>query len=56
MAFLSKYRILRNDQEDLDEVEFNFGRAFHQLGEPGRFMCMSLQGLISLCQVFIHLL
>lgn len=32
MAFLNKYRTLRIDQDEMDEVEFNFGRAFHQLG------------------------
>jgi len=33
MAFLSQYRKLRGaDAADLDEVEFNFGRAFQQLG------------------------
>lgn len=34
MAFLSKYRIIRNeDANSMDEVEFNFGRAFQQLGK-----------------------
>ncbi|TFY70716.1 hypothetical protein EVG20_g2295 [Dentipellis fragilis] len=33
MAFLSKYREMRKeDLSGLDEVEFNFGRAFQQLG------------------------
>ncbi|KAM6492840.1 TPR-like protein [Amanita muscaria] len=33
MAFLSKYRELRQEETDaVGEVEFNFGRAFHQLG------------------------
>ncbi|EPS96052.1 hypothetical protein FOMPIDRAFT_1151328 [Fomitopsis schrenkii] len=33
MAFLSRYRTLRGaNSEDVDEVEFNFGRAFQQLG------------------------
>ncbi|KAF9821450.1 hypothetical protein IEO21_00696 [Rhodonia placenta] len=33
MAFLSRYRALRGaDAEGMDEVEFNFGRAFQQLG------------------------
>jgi hypothetical protein len=31
MAFLSKYRQLRSGEAE-DEVEYNFGRAFHQLG------------------------
>lgn len=31
MAFLSKYRNIRSTQA-ADEVEFNFGRAFQQLG------------------------
>jgi len=33
MAFLSRYRMLRDvDADGLEEVEFNFGRAFQQLG------------------------
>ncbi|TFY64254.1 hypothetical protein EVJ58_g2743 [Rhodofomes roseus] len=33
MAFLSRYRTIRGTHsEDVDEVEFNFGRAFQQLG------------------------
>ncbi|KAF8332446.1 hypothetical protein F5887DRAFT_996848 [Amanita rubescens] len=33
MAFLSKYRELRKEEENaIGEVEFNFGRTFHQLG------------------------
>ncbi|PFH45985.1 hypothetical protein AMATHDRAFT_8403 [Amanita thiersii Skay4041] len=33
MGFLSKYRELRKEEEDgAGEVEYNFGRAFHQLG------------------------
>ncbi|THV03835.1 TPR-like protein [Dendrothele bispora CBS 962.96] len=33
MAFLSKYRLLRgSDPAQLSEVDFNFGRAFQQLG------------------------
>lgn len=39
MAFLSKYRALRNDEGDMDEVEFNFGRAFHQLGRVQQNPC-----------------
>lgn len=33
MAFLSRYRAIRSQNRDyLSEVEFNFGRTFHQLG------------------------
>ncbi|PCH42829.1 TPR-like protein [Wolfiporia cocos MD-104 SS10] len=33
VAFLSQYRAIRgSNADDLDEVEFNFGRAFQQLG------------------------
>ena len=33
MAFLSRYRSLRqSNATGLDEIEFNFGRAFQQLG------------------------
>ena len=33
MAFLSKYRILRKEADKgVREVEYNFGRTFHQLG------------------------
>ena len=33
MAFLTKYRELRGETaEGLDEVEYNFGRVFQQLG------------------------
>lgn len=33
MAFLSRYRALRKSSpEGFDEIEFNFGRAFQQLG------------------------
>jgi general transcription factor 3C polypeptide 3 (transcription factor C subunit 4) len=33
MAFLSRYRLIRGSSaEGVDEVEFNFGRAFQQLG------------------------
>jgi general transcription factor 3C polypeptide 3 (transcription factor C subunit 4) len=32
-AFLAQYRTLRGgDERDVDEVDFNFGRAFQQLG------------------------
>jgi hypothetical protein len=34
MAFLTRYRALRQvDEIESDEVEYNFGRAFQQLGE-----------------------
>ena len=34
MAFLTRYRALRQaDESESDEVEYNFGRAFQQLGE-----------------------
>ena len=34
MAFLTRYRVLRQvDGTESDEVEYNFGRAFQQLGE-----------------------
>ena len=34
MAFLSKYRELRKEEDNaIGEVEFNFGRTFHQLGK-----------------------
>lgn len=44
MGFLSKYRDLRlKESADYeDEVEFNFGRAFNQLGE------MFFGGMLSL--------
>ena len=33
LAFLTQYRTLRGtDTSTLDEIEFNLGRAFHQLG------------------------
>jgi hypothetical protein len=31
MAFFSQYRAIRTTEAE-DEVEYNFGRAFHQLG------------------------
>jgi hypothetical protein len=31
MAFFSQYRAIRGSERE-DEVEYNFGRAFHQLG------------------------
>ena len=35
MAFLTRYRALRQvDGTESDEVEYNFGRAFQQLGNP----------------------
>ena len=34
MAFLSKYRNLRGENtQGMYEVEYNFGRMFHQLGQ-----------------------
>lgn len=34
MAFLSRYRSLRGtDVDEYSEIEYNFGRTFHQLGE-----------------------
>lgn len=37
MAFLTRYRALRQvDGTESDEVEYNFGRAFQQLGNPPR--------------------
>lgn len=34
MAFLSQYRKLRApDPQGMGEVEYNFGRVFHQLGQ-----------------------
>jgi general transcription factor 3C polypeptide 3 (transcription factor C subunit 4) len=34
LAFLSQYRSIRlKDNANVDEVEFNFGRAFHQIGK-----------------------
>jgi general transcription factor 3C polypeptide 3 (transcription factor C subunit 4) len=36
MAFLTRYRALRQAEvAESDEVEYNFGRAFQQLGEQG---------------------
>jgi general transcription factor 3C polypeptide 3 (transcription factor C subunit 4) len=36
MAFLTRYRALRQaEAAESDEVEYNFGRAFQQLGEQG---------------------
>ena len=32
MSFLTRYKSLRGDDAP-DEVEYNFGRAFHHLGE-----------------------
>lgn len=40
MAFLTKYRELRAETtEGLDEVEYNFGRVFQQLGM--KYFCLS---------------
>ena len=44
MAFLSQYRTLRgSDCEDMGEVDYNFGRAFHQLGSclPQVYYCIN---------------
>jgi hypothetical protein len=36
MAFLTRYRTLRQAEvAEFDEVEYNLGRAFQQLGEQG---------------------
>ncbi|KAG8882395.1 transcription factor TFIIIC subunit tfc4 [Tulasnella sp. 331] len=32
LAFLERYRIVRDCDEHLAEIEYNFGRVFHQLG------------------------
>ncbi|KAG8991648.1 transcription factor TFIIIC subunit tfc4 [Tulasnella sp. JGI-2019a] len=32
LAFLERYRTVRDSDEHLAEIEYNFGRAFHQLG------------------------
>ena len=34
MGFLTRYKALRGEDTDdmMDEIEYNFGRAFHQLG------------------------
>ena len=47
MAFLSRYRAIRGaNSEDVDEVEFNFGRAFQQLG---RSSCLIRPGPVNQC-------
>ena len=39
MAFLSKYRNLRGENtQGMHEVEYNFGRMFHQLGRILKFI------------------
>ena len=43
MGFMERYRTLRlADGEDAraDEVEYNFGRAFHHLGAPEDWVCI----------------
>lgn len=44
MAFFTRYRKLRQaDTVESDEVEYNFGRAFQQLGEPSTMIhCLTL--------------
>ncbi len=32
MAFLAKYRTFRAGSQSEGEIDYNFGRAFHQLG------------------------
>ena len=45
MAFLSKYRNIRGAQAE-DEVEFNFGRAFQQLGtHPSNLLIFTMLNL-----------
>ncbi|KAF9011799.1 hypothetical protein BDQ17DRAFT_1420213 [Cyathus striatus] len=42
MAFLTKYRTLRNvDAQGMGEIEFNFGRAFHQLGNSSQSLLLA---------------
>ena len=51
MAFLSKYRNLRGENaEGMREVEYNFGRMFHQLGTGSTviFLQRSLSTIIFL--------
>ena len=44
MALLSKYRNLRGENtQGMYEVEYNFGRMFHQLGRvPPKFIFLHL--------------
>ena len=45
MAFLTQYRSLRGvDASTKREVEFNFGRAFHQLGKHSQRYTRALRG------------
>ena len=54
MAFLSKYRELRKEEDDaIGEVEFNFGRTFHQLGKQRYFECQILSLRIDLCRAVL---
>ncbi|KAI0372638.1 TPR-like protein [Pilatotrama ljubarskyi] len=39
MAFLTRYRELRGDTQGTDEIEYNFGRVFHQLGLHSLAVC-----------------
>ena len=35
LAFMSQYRKIRaRDSDSTQEVEYNFGRLFHQIGQP----------------------
>ena len=43
MAFLTRYREMRSiDPGTDDEIEYNFGRVFHQLGQSSIFF---IQGI-----------
>jgi general transcription factor 3C polypeptide 3 (transcription factor C subunit 4) len=57
MGFLTKYRDLRLEQspEYEDEVEFNFGRAFNQIGKTAIFS-LHCTDLINLLFPFVGLL
>ncbi|KAF8463360.1 hypothetical protein JB92DRAFT_2776027, partial [Gautieria morchelliformis] len=48
LALLTQYRSIRlKDQANVDEVEFNFGRAFHQLGRLWSFSPDTIDRLVS---------
>lgn len=48
LAFLDQYRQLRTSENLADEVEYNFGRAFHQLSMfPPHFLCGCVLTLLS---------
>lgn len=54
MAFLSRYRTLRQvDGTESDEVEYNFGRAFQQLGKSPRLFLIRVASR-SYCWVGLH--